>query len=532
MNPKTTKEEEQVSPLKYQKIDDENSEDLKKKRKRKEKKEKKKKHKKEKKRKKDSKKRRKKSSDIEKKEQNNQNGRSKLSRNRENHNRYSPPRDNSLSKYKRIKNEHRESIKQEFGVELESQLNLAIHLYFLPEIIRHLVEESDSGSILSKIKQKTGAEKVCVDEKIHLTDLIGKVITISDQTRKKKEWATDLVLDEYQRFMRKGKGLTGRKTSLIILIPEAIVSLFIGYKGLQIKKMMGLFGTRIVVNQPIQDVRFRSVEIEGRIEDIRETCKACVDSLQKVARQKQVRNLEVKPKTPSIKFSQVVCKLVVHFRLCAYLENGKDDFIRELEREFSVRLVIYRDFKSDFVTEAEKILQISGKLKQVQNSVTKLIKRIHDCNAEAVDVNFERIKMVIPNIYVTKLIGAGGCMIREIAARSAGAQIKILSNKEKERNRRATECPVSIAGSLANKQDAVCLILEQLETFKGGGPVLTSGRVLGKNIATQYKHSIQAKDSYESILEKRADFDHKNVFNRGKNHLRGIINILNAGGLK
>lgn len=74
-------------------------------------------------------------------------------------------------------------------------------------------------------------------------------------------------------------------------------------------------------------------------------------------------------------------------------------------------------------------------------------------------------------------------MIREIAAKAGGAQIKILSDKQSERGIQSTreitllevqECLVTIAGSLANKQDAVCNILEQIEIFKHGGPV--SGR--------------------------------------------------------
>lgn len=53
-----------------------------------------------------------------------------------------------------------------------------------------------------------------------------------------------------------------------------------------------------------------------------------------------------------------------------------------------------------------------------------------------------------------------GSMIREMAARSCGAQIKILSSKEQERL--LQDCVVTIAGSLANKQDAACIILEKI----------------------------------------------------------------------
>lgn len=73
------------------------------------------------------------------------------------------------------------------------------------------------------------------------------------------------------------------------------------------------------------------------------------------------------------------------------------------------------------------------------------------------------LKLVMSNTYANKLIGKGGSMVREIAARSGGAQIKVDSNREQER--RPQDCIVNIAGSLANKQDAACIILEQLEEF-------------------------------------------------------------------
>jgi len=39
------------------------------------------------------------------------------------------------------------------------------------------------------------------------------------------------------------------------------------------------------------------------------------------------------------------------------------------------------------------------------------------------------IKMLIPSGFVTKLIGAKGSMVREIASKAGGAQIKIQSDK-------------------------------------------------------------------------------------------------------
>ena len=78
---------------------------------------------------------------------------------------------------------------------------------------------------------------------------------------------------------------------------------------------------------------------------------------------------------------------------------------------------------------------------------------------------------MINKVFVTKLIGAGGCMIQEIANCSKGASIKILSNPRMEKDQFISDISVSIAGGFASIQDATCIIIEQIECFKKGGPV-------------------------------------------------------------
>jgi len=46
------------------------------------------------------------------------------------------------------------------------------------------------------------------------------------------------------------------------------------------------------------------------------------------------------------------------------------------------------------------------------------------------------LRMLIPVSYVTKLIGQKGYMIRDIIDKSGGAQIKILSDKQAEKDTR------------------------------------------------------------------------------------------------
>jgi len=65
--------------------------------------------------------------------------------------------------------------------------------------------------------------------------------------------------------------------------------------------------------------------------------------------------------------------------------------------------------------------------------------------------------VVIPSNYVTKIIGAGGCMVKNIAQHANGAQIKINSEKDKKSLR---EVSVAINGTLEGKYRAAHLIIE------------------------------------------------------------------------
>lgn len=66
--------------------------------------------------------------------------------------------------------------------------------------------------------------------------------------------------------------------------------------------------------------------------------------------------------------------------------------------------------------------------------------------------------VLIPSNLVTKIIGAGGCMIKEISQKAGGANIRIHSSRDMDRD--LAEIVVTIEGSLSAKREAVCLIIE------------------------------------------------------------------------
>lgn len=95
-------------------------------------------------------------------------------------------------------------------------------------------------------------------------------------------------------------------------------------------------------------------------------------------------------------------------------------------------------------------------------------------------------------------------MIREIAAKSLGAQIKIMSSKEAERE--AQDCIVTIAGSLKNKQDACGLIVEQIEAFRSGAPAPTNGKSGDRDSGNRERQYGGGRESPEPYLAKRQEY--------------------------
>ena len=81
------------------------------------------------------------------------------------------------------------------------------------------------------------------------------------------------------------------------------------------------------------------------------------------------------------------------------------------------------------------------------------------------------------------------------------------SNRESERQ--IHDCLVTIAGSLANKQDAACLIIQQLETFRLSSLTLPFNNPSIKMQETLYKTSGISNEN-DIDLRKREHFSSKN----------------------
>jgi hypothetical protein len=92
--------------------------------------------------------------------------------------------------------------------------------------------------------------------------------------------------------------------------------------------------------------------------------------------------------------------------------------------------------------------------------------------------------------------------------------IKILSDKQ-EKDR---ECIISINGTKENKIDAACFIMEQIECFKNGGPILQSGKCINENLAQQFKNSLPLHEE-EELVKKQLAAVEKETFDLNNTHV-------------
>ena len=134
-----------------------------------------------------------------------------------------------------------------------------------------------------KVQAAGSIESIRFNLDLNIPDLNGRniqVLTIIsqiyDKEMEKKYQSCRLFLsDIYQVF----KKVRREPFSIIIFVPEGMVSLLIGTKGYQINKIMRESHTTIVVNQPINKMTYRTVKIQGYHSDIAKACRIIYEIL-------------------------------------------------------------------------------------------------------------------------------------------------------------------------------------------------------------------------------------------------------------
>jgi hypothetical protein len=164
--------------------------------------------------------------------------------------------------YRSVSENRSHSLEQRGPVQRGPALNFMI---FLGKSIENALT---SSGILRKFEEQIGDIQFFFDYNYTIPDFLGFVLHIKGEDIKKKRDATQFLLDyiiknnldDYNDEDRKPSD----RISILLLVPNGLVSMIIGTKGRQISNLIKESSANIVVNQPIYKMLHRTVAIKGR----------------------------------------------------------------------------------------------------------------------------------------------------------------------------------------------------------------------------------------------------------------------------
>ena len=191
-------------------------------------------------------------------------------------------------------------------------------------------------------------------------------------------------------------------------------------------------------------------------------------------RYNEVDNIEFESPPLNVMTTQTNVKIVlpdyIVDNICS--KRHGTPFIEIIKNKYNISTKLGKEPKNRHLDKNDVVCSFKGTINNVQDSILDLIDKIkYDIRSSYDGKESYQLKILINKVFVTKLIGAGGCMIQEIANFAKGASIKIMSNKNDDKKNNFHDIPLCIAGGFYSVQDATCIIIEQMECFKNGGPV-------------------------------------------------------------
>jgi hypothetical protein len=216
----------------------------------------------------------------------------------------------------------------------------------------------------------------------------------------------------------------------------------------------------------VQDLSQASISLQGAIPGRREVPLRVSGKLSAVESAFEVITNTLAEQAEAEKTETPAAKFVVPKPLIAQLPS---DFQVRCREESNVEVTIV---ESDgppcleteaIVVNATQVLK--GKLANFKLAIRLLVSQLAELQESSTSTD-DQLKMLVPSNQVRKLIGQGGTMIKEIQNKTGGANIKVVSEKNNERQLNTI---VTIQGTRDSKVEACRIIMEKLESFKAGG---------------------------------------------------------------
>ena len=354
----------------------------------------------------------------------------------------------------------------------EKSPKLDFLIFFSTKIKDSLLDNKILDSIISQI----GGITMEFDLNFKIPEYNGCLLKIKSNDIRKKRDATQHLLEfivknnlDYPNEPKK----KNEKIAIIIMIPNGLVSMIIGTKGKQIATLIEQSQASIVINQPIYKMTYRTVTISGFPEGIANGIMLIQQIMEE--RYNEVNKIEFECPPLNVMTTQTNVKIVLPEFVVdnIYLrKHGNEAFINILKDKYDITIKIYQEHKNRQLDKKDLVCSFKGTINHVQDAIMELSHKIkNDIRSTYDGKESYQLKILINKVFVAKLIGSGGCMIQEIANFAKGASIKIMSNKNDEKKNNFHDIPLCIAGGFYSVQDATCIIIEQMECFKNGGPV-------------------------------------------------------------
>ena len=325
----------------------------------------------------------------------------------------------------------------EKSVDKKQELLFTCRLY----LSTRLSDLLDNGQLIQELKRDLEISEIYIDN--HLEDSYSqqnkKVLIIKDSNNKLVGKCVGLILVRLEEKELKVK----------ILVLESFVSVIIGKQGRQINYIKQETKADIVIKQPDNLKYYREIEIFGKVSSI-------VKGIREINEIMSIKEKE--DKANYIKKEMMERRLshnnqnygYSNYNANKYLDNetkvriplsdqineliNKKMVIKQADKHGVHMIQFYNSYrKVKCLGKNENVVELRGRMRDVKEGVEYLIRKLCEDRNCRQEIQNKRMKLLIPNSYVTKLIGSKGSMIRELAQQSGGASIKIQSNKDQEK---------------------------------------------------------------------------------------------------
>ena len=243
-----------------------------------------------------------------------------------------------------------------------------------------------------------------------------KVLVIKDKDNKVVGKCVGMILVRFKEKELKVK----------ILVLESFVSVIIGKQGRQINYIKQETNTQILIKQPDNLKYYREIEIFGRVSSIVKAIREINDIMS--IKEKEDRANHIQKETIERRMSQSDS----YKNTDKYLDNetkvriplsdqineliNKKMVIKQADKHGVHMIQFYNSYrKVKCLGKNENVVELRGKIRDVKEGVEYLIRKLCEDRNCRQEIQNKRMKLLIPNSYVTKLIGSKGSMIRELA---------------------------------------------------------------------------------------------------------------------